>query len=58
MALKSRAGNGGISPGAEKVYHYTQKWTASLNILLFALLLAVSGGFFLCQKKTNMLERE
>ena len=58
MALKSRAGNGGISPGAEKVYHYTQKWTASLNILLFALFLAVSGGFFLCQKKTNMLERE
>jgi len=57
-ALKSRAGNGGISPGVEKVYHYTQKWTAALNILLFALLLAVSGGFLLCQKKTNMLGRE
>jgi hypothetical protein len=58
MALKSRAGNGWISPGVEKIYHYTQKWTASLNILLFVFLLAVSGGFFLCQKKTDMLERE
>jgi hypothetical protein len=58
MALKSRAGSGGISPGVEKIYHYTQKWTASLNILLFVFLLAVSGGFFLCQKKTDMLERE
>ena len=58
MALKSRAGNGGISPGVEKIYHYTQKWTASLNILLFVFLLAVSGGFFLCQKKTDMLKKE
>ena len=58
MALKSRAGNGGISPGIEKIYHYTQQWTASLNILLFVFLLAVSGGFSLCQKKTDMLERE
>jgi len=58
MALKSRAGNGWISPGAEKIYHYTQKWTASLNILLFVFMLAVSGGFFLCQKKTDMLKKE
>jgi len=58
MVLKSRAGNGGISPGLEKIYHYTQKWTASLNILLFVFLLAVSGGFFLCQKKTDMLKKE
>lgn len=57
-ALKNRAGNGGISPGIEKIYHYTQKWTASLNILLFVFLLAVSGGFYLCQKKTDMLEKE
>ena len=58
MALKSRSGNGGISPGLEKIYHFTQKWTAPLNILLFIFLLAVSGGSFLCQKKANMLERE
>lgn len=58
MALKSRAGNGGISPGVEKIYHYTQKWTTSLNILLFVFLIAVSGGFFLYQNKTAMLERE
>jgi len=58
MALKSRAGNGGISPGLEKIYHYTQKWTASLNILLFVFLLAVSGGFLLCQNKTDMLKKE
>lgn len=58
MALKSRSGNGGISPGLEKIYHFTQKWTASLNILLFIFLLAVLGGSFLCQKKANMLERE
>ena len=58
MALKSRSGNGGISPGLEKIYHFTQKWTAPLNILLFIFLLAVSGGSFLCQKKADMLERE
>lgn len=58
MALKSRAGNGGISPGIEKIYHYTQKWTALLNMLLFVFLLAVSGGFFLCQKKTDVLKKE
>ncbi len=58
MALKSRAGNGGISPGVEKIYHYTQKWTASLNILLFVFLMAVSGGFFLCQKKTDLIKKE
>ena len=58
MALKSRSGNGGISPGLEKIYHFTQKWTAQLNILLFIFLLAVSGGSFLCQKNANMLERE
>ena len=58
MALKSRSGNGGISPGLEKIYHFTQKWTAPLNILLFIFLLAVSGGSFLCQKNANMLERE
>ena len=58
MALKIRSGNGGISPGLEKIYHFTQKWTAPLNILLFIFLLAVSGGSFLCQKKANMLERE
>ena len=58
MALKSRAGNGGISPWIEKIYHYTQQYTASLNILLFVLLLALSGGFFLCQKKTDLLEKE
>jgi len=57
-ALKSHAGNGGISPGVEKICHYTQKWTASLNILLFVFLLAVSGGYFLCQKKTNILKKE
>lgn len=58
MALKSRAGNGGESPGLEKIYYYTQKWTSSLNIILFIFLLAVSGGFFICQKKAGMLERE
>jgi len=58
MALKGRSGNGWISPGVEKIYHYTQKWTASLNILLLVFLLAVSGGFYLCQKKANILERE
>ncbi|MBW2604199.1 MAG: hypothetical protein JRE28_07770 [Deltaproteobacteria bacterium] len=57
-ALKSRAGNGGISPGAEKIYHYTQKWTTSLNIMLFVFLLAVSSGIFLCQKKTDLLKKE
>jgi hypothetical protein len=57
-ALKRRAGKGAISPGAEKIYHYTQKWTASLNIFLFVFLLAVSGGYFLCQKKTDVLEKE
>jgi hypothetical protein len=41
-----------------QLIHYTQKWTASLNMLLFICLLAVSGGFFLCQKKTDMLEKE
>lgn len=55
MALKSRAGKGGISPGLEKIFHYTQKWTTSLNILLFVFLLAISVGFFLFQKKTARL---
>jgi hypothetical protein len=58
MALKSRAGKGGISPEVEKICHYTQKWTGSLNILLFVFLLAVSGGYFLCQKKTDMLKKQ
>ena len=58
MALKSRAGTGGISPGVERICHYTQKWTASLNILLFVFLLTVSGGYFLCQKKTDILKKQ
>lgn len=57
-ALKSYSGNGGIAPAVEKIYHFTQKWTASLNIMLFVFLLAVSGGYFLCHKKTGMLKKE
>jgi len=54
-ALKSRPGNGGISPGVEKAFHYTQTWTASLNMLLFVFLLVASVGFVLCRQKTDTL---
>jgi hypothetical protein len=57
-AIKSRSGNGGVSPGIEKLYYHTQKWTASLNIFLLILLLAMTSGYFACRSKTGSIERE
>jgi hypothetical protein len=57
-AIKSRSGNHGISPVIEKICFFTQKWAMSLNILLFIFLLAVLGGYLICQKKADMLEKE
>ena len=57
-AIKSRSGKGGISPGIEKLYYHTQKWAAPLNIFLIILLLAMTSGYFVCQNKTGLIEKE
>ena len=57
-AIRNRSGNGAISPGMEKLYYYTQKWAAPLNIFLLVFLLAMTGGYFLCRNKANLVEKE
>lgn len=57
-AMKNRSGNGGISPGIEKLYYHTQKWTAPLNIFLIILLLAMTSGYFVCRNKTKIIQKE
>jgi hypothetical protein len=57
-AMKSRSGNGGISPGIEKLYYHTQKWAAPLNIFLLILLLVMTSGYFVCRNKAKLSEKE
>jgi hypothetical protein len=57
-AVRSRSGKGAITPGMEKLYYHTQKWAAPLNILLLIFLLTMTGGYFLCRNRANLVENE
>jgi hypothetical protein len=57
-AIRKRSANGAISPKMEKLYYHTQKWAAPLNIFLLVFLLAVSGGYFLCRNRANLVEKQ
>jgi len=57
-SIRSRSGNGAISPGMGKLYYYTQKWAAPLNIFLLIVLLAMSGGYFLCHNRADLAGKE
>ena len=57
-AVKSRSGNGGISPGIEKFYYHTQKWAAPLNIFLLIFLLIMTSGYFVYSNKVKLIEEE
>ncbi|MGA7143914.1 MAG: hypothetical protein WBY47_05370 [Desulfobacterales bacterium] len=57
-AIRRRSGNGAITPKIEKLYYHTQKWAAPLNIFLLVFLLAITGGYFLCRNRADLVEKQ
>jgi len=57
-AAEMMSGTGGITPGREKVFYYTQRFTPYLNSVFFLGVILLLAGFFWYNYKVDTLKRD